>query len=202
VHESLLKKSPFFAVLLANANADPLILPKSFKLSPFNIYVHWLYTGLLHTSDASENTSIEQHRNDWIKLMEVYLLGDILKDFELRDTVMDSMLDWFQKAPPAARSVVLDNLDEVYDHLEDKIPLRMLVSDIAAWHLVPKDIEELRTKSFHPDVANTFLFDTLIKTSKKYEKGVFGSQPSVIQGQGNCKYHCHGDKTCYQEAWL
>lgn len=169
----------------------------------FRIYVQWLYSGRLHTklyfkegSEASGNV----HRNEWLQLVNAYLLGEKLADTDFRDLVLDACLDWFGEASRKDLLIIVQSVREAYTQLAKNSPLRQLVVDIAAWHFDHQTVKKFQEVESVVDFPKSFLLDMLAAMSARFQGtgSSFGIVSPVLKGRGTCEYHCHGDEKCYK----
>ncbi|KAF2801691.1 uncharacterized protein BDZ99DRAFT_528162 [Mytilinidion resinicola] len=97
VHESLVcSRSPFFANAMngAWAEAESRVVPLPDDApSTFALYRTWLYTGLLACKSSSDS-------DEWELLACAYVLGEKLQDSDFKDTVIDAMVEKFNKHHP------------------------------------------------------------------------------------------------------
>jgi hypothetical protein len=97
VHEQLIcTHSPFFANALNGswAEADSRVVPLPDDAPPtFAVYRTWLYTGLLACTNGSDS-------DEWELLACAYVLGEKLQDSDFKDTVIDAMVEKFNKYHP------------------------------------------------------------------------------------------------------
>jgi len=107
VHEQLIcTHSPFFANALngswAEAHSRVVPLPDDAP-STFAVYRTWLYTGLLACTNGSDS-------DEWELLACAYVLGERLQDSDFKDTVIDAMIEKFNKYHP---NVAVDRLLDI-----------------------------------------------------------------------------------------
>ncbi|KAF2250850.1 hypothetical protein BU26DRAFT_603379 [Trematosphaeria pertusa] len=209
VHENLLRRSPFFVSPLdpcGSGDAGAFTALPDHKPTAFTVYVQWLYSGRLHTKPSKEETTAvgdPLRRQEWLKLVDAYILGEYLGDIDFRDTVIDAMLGWFHEAQTQDRTSLLDSVGEVYMETSPGSPLCRLLSDIVAWHFEDRTLQEMKVKQTSFQLPPAFLLDTLVKLSSRFQgagMAAFGRGSPVNAGRGTCIYHCHGpgDKACYK----
>ncbi|KAF2028831.1 hypothetical protein EK21DRAFT_113524 [Setomelanomma holmii] len=197
VHENLIRlSSPFFEAALGRdwKEAKERIgkLPDC-NAHAFRVYTHWIYTGQLNTKLQFDQSSPTDGQWEWANLVKAYLLGDYLQDIDFKDTVMDAMIDWADYATRECGNASPHSSVEVYQHTRIGSPLRWILLDSTTWRLTNNFAVSMSDFQF-PSEFLAFIVTALtdrIRTGKTV-------RPSFLDKR-YCHYHCHRDRTCYQD---
>ncbi|KAI4906272.1 hypothetical protein J4E90_010745 [Alternaria incomplexa] len=152
----------------------------------FQIYTHWLYSGLLCAipSEVSGSNGVSS------SLVRGYLLGDYLQDASYRDTIIDGLIEWDRHADDAPRTSFLSSwINIVDDKTSEGNPLQKLLVDITVWRT-----SHVWWTSVIAKLPANFVRDVCIGLSTRYR--VDGAVFPVRIQANNCAYHSHGDKPC------
>jgi hypothetical protein len=134
VHEDPIRASSLFfqAAFLRpwRESQERIVRLPECDATAFQIYTHWLYSGLLCAipSGASSSTGASS------SLVRGYLLGDYLLDTNYKDIIMDGLVEWNKDAGVAQRLTFLNSwINIVDDKTRQDSPLRKLLVDITVW---------------------------------------------------------------------
>ncbi|KAI4704423.1 hypothetical protein J4E81_001489 [Alternaria sp. BMP 2799] len=152
----------------------------------FQIYTHWLYSGLLCAipSGASSSNGVSS------SLVSGYLLGDYLQDGNYRDTIMDALIEWNRTTDAAQRASFLTSwTNTVYDKTREGNPLQKLLVDITVW-----DAPHNWWASVIAKMPASHVQDVCLCLSARYKAA--GAKNPLRPGISSCVYHSHGHKPC------
>lgn len=145
-------------------------------------------------TDESAKYDAEKGSEEWDRLVDSWILGNVLVSGSFKDAVVDAMVH-----KTLTNSVPIDIHMDLYQNSSDSAPIRKLVVDIAVhiWYeediatLDPDDEPKLQAK-FLRDVAVAF---HKVKQLSKAEQ----AKDPIESSEGGCHYHEHGaDKPCYK----
>ncbi|KAF1965182.1 hypothetical protein BU23DRAFT_34539 [Bimuria novae-zelandiae CBS 107.79] len=207
VHEELLKRSPYLSSI-RHEMSSYVSLPDQ-KPATFNIYVQWLYSKRLYTKAAPASNQVaptlqQPNSDEWLNLVDVYLLGFKLGDVDFQDMVMDAIMDWLRETRDSGSFitptpiVALENVARIYYTLHNTAkdnPLRRLVSDVAALNFSDATIQKICADDGGQKLPRAFLLDLLSKLSSRLQ----GGRP-FPEARGACHYHCHAEGKCYRKT--
>jgi hypothetical protein len=153
----------------------------------FQIYTHWLYSGLLCAIPSGASSSNGASSS----LVRGYLLGDYLKDTNYKDIIMDGLVEWNKDTDVAQRLSFLKSwINTVDDKTSGDDPLRKLLVDITVW-----DVAHPWWASVIAKMPVSFVQDVCLGLSARYKLANAGNP--LRGGVGGCAYHSHGAKPCY-----
>ncbi|KAK4611589.1 hypothetical protein CLAFUW4_12678 [Fulvia fulva] len=154
----------------------------------FNIYVNWLYTGQILSTNAKKSNTSEE----WLGLARAFTLGEELIDQDFKNAIMSALST---TASGAQVTDFLDRLGEmvtvIYEGSVEGSPARNFLVD-RGQSLERTQLSKLRGE-LHADYTFDLALarakvDTLVKGSKKHKR-----QPISTVKEGLCDYHEHGD---------
>lgn len=96
----------------------PMKLPET-SVRDFQTYVHWIYTSQIEV----ESEAARKKQKDYLY---VYILGDVLDDYQLRNAVMEKLMSSLEMLPTQPRPTTIEH---VYQHTPVGSPLRKLLID-------------------------------------------------------------------------
>lgn len=99
LHKSLVKSSDFLAKALSGdwqQAEDGTITAPGIESRHFDHYAQWLYTGKIPLESSEKSvrgdSSANDNSDDYILLMDLYLLGYFLLDVTFRNCIIDTLL--------------------------------------------------------------------------------------------------------------
>lgn len=120
--DTICAKSKFFRAACSERwtgrKNQPIKLPEV-SAADFQTYFHWVYT-----------TKIELQSDDpdkkWHSLIDLYILGDVLDDYQLRNTSMEQLIN---DLPLLKKSFTRSTIRHVYERAPVGSPLRKFLVD-------------------------------------------------------------------------
>lgn len=135
VHKDMLcAKSKFFRAACSKrwaSGVEKIVRQPEGTVEDFQIYVEWVYTSKV-TLDT-ENLDKQQAR-----LMDLYILGDVLDDYQLRNATMKRLIANVRKG---IENLKTDQLVKVYAATTTGSPLRQFIVN---WTLRSLDRERIK----------------------------------------------------------
>jgi hypothetical protein len=96
--------------------SDAIKLPET-SVCDFQLYAHWLYTSKIKVEVEGEDVGQKQQI-----YLSMYILGDVLDDYRLRNAAMEHLIDSLPQPSP-------DTVWDVYERTPVGSPLRKLLVD-------------------------------------------------------------------------
>ncbi|TLD27970.1 hypothetical protein E2P81_ATG06316 [Venturia nashicola] len=185
VHEHILRAhSAFFEAALSRdwkeSHQRIVKLPEG---SPhaFDIYVHWIYSHKLEFTAKDGASGIS-------KLIDAYILGDVLLDGDFRDRVIDDIVKRGVEKTVLLRKLI----GKIYENTKEKDRLRTLAIDSVVYSKSNIWIIAGQQKK---DVPEEALWDIV---AAMHEAGGFRVPAGAPFRQDTCHYHVHESGTCYK----
>jgi hypothetical protein len=148
----------------------------------FELYLQWIYSRTLPTPNHSpECSGID-------KLIDAYILGDVLQDGDFRDAILDAISD----IATTKRVHMRNSLTRIYKHTVDKDPLRRLAIDSCAFSGGDDWLINGRMKDNVPSEA---LWDLVARMHRPKEPMSSRTAPFKLD---MCPYHVHEKGVCYK----
>lgn len=199
VHENLVRESSiFFKGMLAHnwkESTDRIVLLPYDDPIIFNIYVQWKYKGKILSATADQD---DENQEEWLRLVQAYVLGDKLQDAAFKDAVLDSIIAKSNVAVNGFHYFPIQNITTfIYANTVPKSPLRRLIVDQHVYHGQATWMENASVD----DLDKEFLFDLSIAFLENRPQPL-GLAPDKFGV--TCMYHEHdGDGSkCYKTKKL
>lgn len=129
MHKSLLvTSSNFFRAALKEPWEECKGQVKLLKEKPglFELYVQYLYHGKIFSCFSEDNP---QTHDEWIRLWDLYILGDCLQDECFRNSVLDALVEKANKDERYPTQLAADT----YANTPPGSPMRRLIVDFHVW---------------------------------------------------------------------
>ena len=176
MHKSwLCARSKFFKAACSErcgGSSRAIKLPE-ISVRDFDLYFHWLYTSKI---EGEGEEDVEQAQQIYLSM---YILGDVLDDYELRNAAMEHLIESLPFTPQPNPDTVWD----VYERTPTGSPLRKLLVD---WRIGTGDHDEFaRDVEVYPaefvqELAVSLMSKTPIVTPEDFVAGVKSSfQPET-----------------------
>lgn len=162
----------------------------------FEDFHSFLSAGKVTSGEEDKNAEFdgEKANEDWNRLIDSWILGNILLSGSFKDAVTDAMV----------HTVLNDNIPfdihgDLYKNSSESSPIRKLAVDITVHKWYAEEIADLDTKE-EPEVHANFLRDVAVAFHKVKQLSKAEQEVNPIESsEGGCHYHEHGaDKPCYK----
>jgi len=162
----------------------------------FEDFHSFLSAGKVISGDTDESAGYDAEKGseEWDRLVDSWILGNILVSGSFKDAVVDAMVH-----KTLTNSVPIDIHVDLYQNSSDISPIRKLMVDIAVHLWYEEEIADLDTEE-EPEVHAKFLRDMAVAFHKvkQLSKAEQAKNP-IESSEGGCRYHEHGaDKPCYK----
>ncbi|GAB7329948.1 hypothetical protein MBLNU13_g01650t1 [Cladosporium sp. NU13] len=160
----------------------------------FKIFVWFVYTGRIHTTTKSTNSS------EWRLLSELWVLGQALESTTFKDAVVDAMLE--------RRTMFNEFHDKAYvimsDHLQTQQQTRAGVGKLLVDTAVSARQHEVYTDRLSSVPACLHFYGEVIKGLNRIRRRVETEQEVLLRATKglDCVYHEHGaSETCHRKMF-
>lgn len=195
IHQNLVcESSMFFRSMLTHKwkeSADRIVLLPYDDPITFNVYAEWKYTGKILSSIADQD---DTNQEEWLHLVQAYILGDKLQDGPFKDAVLDSIIAKSNVAVNGFHYFPIQNITTfIYANTIPNSPLRRLLVDQHVFHGRASWMEGGSVN----DVDKEFLFDLCVSLLQHRPQPP-GLAPDKVEV--TCMYHEHDGtgSNCYK----
>jgi hypothetical protein len=144
-------------------------LPET-SVRDFQLYFHWLYTSKTEVEGEGEEDVEQKHQS----YLSMYILGDVLDDYQLRNTAMEHLIESLPFTPQPSPDAVWD----IYERTPAGSPLRKLLVDqrigTGDRDEFAKDVEVFPAE-FVQELAVSLMSKTPIVTPEEFVLGLKSS---------------------------
>ena len=136
----------------------------------------------------------EKATQGWHRLIDSWILGNVLLSGSFRDAVADAMVHTVLTS-----NTPFDIHIDLYQNSSDSSPIRKLAVDITVHKWYEEDIADIDTE-VKPKVQAEFLRDVAVAFHKVKQLSKAEQAKNPIElSEGGCHYHERGaDKPCYK----
>jgi len=191
MHEDLVASHfPFFKTATSRRwrkSSDRVIRMPEDEPHVFEVYLKWLYSGLIFSKSDEGETQNHPITDEYILLYKCYILGEKLQDVGFKDTIMDSIneLTW------AKKGIITSTIRFVYDNTPASSPVRRFLVDVFTYS------GEMVWIGKGKDSHEEFLFDVSASLLRLKHRQLPDIAPYV---SSSCNYHDHirTGELCYR----
>ena len=161
----------------------------------FEDFHSFLCAGKVISGETDESAELDEEKanEEWNRLVDSWVLGNVLLSGSFKDAVVDAMVHQV-----LMNSVPFDIHTELYQNSSDSSPIRKLMVDFAVHLWDEEEISDIDTDD-KPEVQAVFLRDVAVAFHKVKQLSKAEQLANPISSENGCFYHEHGaDKPCYK----
>jgi hypothetical protein len=197
VHETLFRsQSPFFEAALGKewkeAEERVVKLPEHAPKA-FEVYLRWVYSHRIRLS-LPTNTNQETIETFGV-LCRAYVLGDVLRDYDFKDAIVDAITHFYQLA---GWRLPTEHSAYIYENTPPEAKIRRVLVFLAVG--VNGELEaSIHKKECRKFTNVDFLSDVVEQMSKRLDADQYSDINPLEAGWRACQYHEHGTANdCYK----
>jgi hypothetical protein len=151
-----------------------------------------LYTGKVYSAIEGEENKPGTD-NVWIRLVNAWILGELLLSGSFKDAVSDAILNKL-KTGRYPTSIFCS----AYKYGSANSAFRRLMVDIAVYHWNDDAMSKLHTERDQAAIVPFYQSIAVALLQWKQQPEIAKNADSPTKVEGTCFYHEHGDKPCYK----
>jgi hypothetical protein len=156
---------------------------------PFRFYHQWLYAGRLHAIPTGPSHVDAESSN----LVQGYLLGDYLQDYNYKDNTINALLQWQKGVETETLTGFFCSWVNTFEQqLHRQDPIRRLLVDMIVYKGSHSWWFTAVTK-----LPASLVQDVSVGHSQRCKVPKKAPSPLVTFALGSCLYHSHGGRPCY-----